>query len=257
MRKELSVLIVAHNEEKIIGECLSKLTFADEIVIILDNCSDNTENISKTYTSKIFKGKWDIEGERRNFGISCCSKDWILEIDADEFINAELAFEIKKILQNHLPYTYYNIKVNNYVGDKLIKYGWGSTFGRGGVNCFFKKGCKTWGNQRVHPEIIFNGKAGPALVNPIEHKFVDDVSGLFLKFNQWTHLKALDLIESKKIDQEYLFRNIRRVLTRFLKNYYKRKGKKEGYVGFLIALFAGLFPLVSYLRAKIYLKGFK
>ena len=44
MKKELSVLIVAHNEENIIRSCLSRLDFADEIVI-LDNCTDATEDI--------------------------------------------------------------------------------------------------------------------------------------------------------------------------------------------------------------------
>ena len=90
MKKEISVLIIAHNEEKIINECLSLLDFADEIVIVLDNCNDKTEEISRIYTNKIFKGSWEIEGERRNFGISKCTKDWILEIDADEFVNSNL-----------------------------------------------------------------------------------------------------------------------------------------------------------------------
>lgn len=257
MKKELSVLIVAHNEENIIRSCLSRLDFADEIVVILDNCTDATEEISKSFTNKIYQGSWEIEGDRRNFGISKCSSEWILEIDSDELISNELAIEILDMIKKNVHHSYFNIKVDNYIGSKLIKYGWGSTFGRGGVNCLFKKDSKIWGSQRVHPEIFFKGKAGPDLINTIEHRFVSDVSGLFLKFNQWTHLKALDLIESKKIDNESLLKNIRRVFTRFLKNYHKRKGKKEGQIGFLIALFAGLFPLVSFLRAKIYLSGIK
>ena len=156
-----------------------------------------------------------------------------------------------KILWSH------NIKVDNYIGNKLVKYGWGATFGRGGVSCLFKKGYKVWGDQRVHPKIKFIGKEGPALKNTIEHRFVSNISGLFEKFNSWTHLKALDLIDSNQIYNESLLKNIRRVFTRFLKNFYKRKGHREGKIGFLISMFAGLFPLVSYLRAKIYLSGFK
>ena len=257
MKKEISVLIIAHNEEKIINECLSLLKFADEIVVILDNCNDNTEEISKLYTNKIFSGSWEIEGERRNFGISKCTKEWILEIDADEFVSSNLSNEILKCINFSNDYTYYNIKIDNFIGDKLVKYGWGSTFGRGGVNCLFKNGYKIWGHQRVHPEITLKGKEGPSLKYTIKHQFVENIADLFEKFNHWTHLKALDLIDSKKIDNENLFRNIRRVLTRFLKNYYKRRGKEEGFIGFLISLFAGLFPLVSYLRAKIYLSGIK
>lgn len=257
MNPKLSALIVAHNEEATIHKCLSALNFADEIVIILDNCNDGTESICKLYTNTIYKGNWEIEGERRNYGISKCSFNWILEVDADEIISKELSEEILGRIRGNSNFSYYNIKVNNYIGDNLVKYGWGATFGRGGVNCLFKKDSKIWGHQRVHPEIHFKGKAGPPLVNAIEHRFINNTSDLFLKFNNWTHLKALDLIDSKKINDEYLFKNIRRVFTRFLKNYYKRKGVKEGYIGFLIALFAGLFPLVSFLRAKIYQSGLK
>ena len=50
MKKELSILLVIHNEEKILEECLNKLNFADEIIIILDNCTDNSKNICLKYT---------------------------------------------------------------------------------------------------------------------------------------------------------------------------------------------------------------
>ena len=169
MKKEISVLIIAHNEEKIINECLSSLKFADEIVVILDNCNDNTEEISKLYTNKIFSGSWEIEGERRNFGISKCTKEWILEIDADESITANLSNEILQCINSSNDYNYFNIKIDNFIGDKLVKYGWGSTFGRGGVNCLFQNGFKIWGHQRVHPEITLKGKEGPSLKNTIKH----------------------------------------------------------------------------------------
>ena len=257
MKKELSILLVIHNEENILDNCLSKLEFADEIVIILDKCTDNSKNICLKYTKNIYEGSWSVEGERRNYGISMCSKDWILEIDADELISEDLGAEIIQNINNNTDNNFYNIKVDNYIGQKLVKYGWGATFGRGGVSCLFMKGFKIWGNQRVHPEIKFIGKEGPALKYTIEHKFVSNISDLFEKFNSWTHLKALDLIDSNQIHKESFFKNIRRVFTRFLKNYYKRKGHREGKIGFLIAMFAGLFPLVSYLRAKIYLSGLK
>lgn len=257
MDKKISAVLNVHNAEETLERCLSSLKFVNEIVIILDNCTDESLSISKKFTKKIFSGSWEYEGDRRNFGIENCSYEWILEIDADEFISENLSNEILKTIRNNKIFDNFHIKVDNYIGDKLVKFGWGATFGRGGVTCLFKKGTKFWGKQRVHPEIIFNGKMGPNLKNPIRHEFVKNISDLFQKFNNYTHLKALDLIESKQIHQEYLFRNVRRVITRFLKNYFKRKGYKEKHLGFLIAVFAGSFPLISYLRAKIYLMEIK
>ena len=51
----LSVLIVINNEEKQIEACLETVNFANEIVVILDKCNDNSEKIAKKYTSKLYK----------------------------------------------------------------------------------------------------------------------------------------------------------------------------------------------------------
>lgn len=250
MIKKISALIMVHNEENILHSCLEKLDFCNEIIIILDKSTDNSKKICEKFTNQVYPGSWEYEGDRRNFGIEKCSSEWILEIDADEHISKKLSKEIlEKINDPNSIFTNYHIKINNYIGKKLVKYGWGGTFGRGGVTCLFKKGVKKWGRQRVHPELTFFDDFGPDLKNPIEHYFIENISDLFKKFDNWTYLKSLDIIDQKK--HEYLFKNIRRVFSRFLKNYYKRKGYKEGKLGFLIALLAGLFPLVSYLRAEI------
>ena len=81
---KLSALIVAKNEEKNLKECLSSLSKVDEIILILDNTSDNSKKIANKFNCKIYEGAWESEGERRNFGIKTCSNNWILEIDADE-----------------------------------------------------------------------------------------------------------------------------------------------------------------------------
>ena len=129
MKNQLSVLLVVSNEEKQILQCLKTIQFANEIVIILDKCTDNSESIARKFTNKIFKGSWEIEGDRRNFGISQCSHEWIFEIDADERVSPALQKEIKHII-NNTDKDFFLIDVNNYVGSKLVKYGWGAYFGK-------------------------------------------------------------------------------------------------------------------------------
>ena len=90
----LSVLLIINNEEKQLKQCLERVSFADEIIVILDKCTDKSKEIARNYTKKIFSGSWDIEGKRRNFGLEKCNKTWILEIDADERISDELKNEI-------------------------------------------------------------------------------------------------------------------------------------------------------------------
>jgi hypothetical protein len=69
------------------------------------------------------------------------------------------------------------------------------------------------------------------------------------RLDSYTAARAADLRESGKIGS--LPNNVRRFFSRFLKCYISRKGYKEGGYGFLIALFAGLYPLVSHLKARL------
>ena len=117
--KSLSALIVVHNEEKQLKKCLQTLKFANEIVVILDKCTDKSKSIAQKFSNKIFQGSWDIEGERRNFGIEKCSGDWILEIDADERIPKKLQKEILSITQNSRS-DWHPINVENYFGERVV-----------------------------------------------------------------------------------------------------------------------------------------
>ena len=66
----LSVLLIINNEEKQLEDCLKSVSFANQLIIVLDKCIDNSERIAKRFTKEIYSGSWEIEGDRRNFGIS-------------------------------------------------------------------------------------------------------------------------------------------------------------------------------------------
>ena len=116
----LSILIVVHNEEKQLESCLKTISFGNELVVILDKCTDKSKQIAKKFTKKIFSGSWEIEGDRRNFGINKCNCDWILEIDSDERIPKKLAKEILEVIKTSKN-CWHLINVNNYLGKKIIK----------------------------------------------------------------------------------------------------------------------------------------
>src|SRR5262249_26519769 len=89
-RVSLSALVVVHNEERQLADCLSSLGFADEIVVVLDRCNDRSREIARGFTEQLVEGAWEREGPRRHAGIDACGGDWIVEIDADERVSPEL-----------------------------------------------------------------------------------------------------------------------------------------------------------------------
>ena len=244
---KISALIIARNEEKKIESTLKSVNFADEIVVILDRSKDKTESICKKYTKKIFKGSWQSEGERRNFGIKKCNFTWILEVDADEIISQDLSAEISNAIKSK-SFDYYYISLVNYVGKKAIKFGWMACMAPDGKFCLFKKKNKYWLNGRVHPSYKIHGRKGRGLDNHIVHNMSYNISDLLKRFNRNTSFNAIDLVEQNyKIEKLF---SLRKVVSRFLKCYIARKGFLSGKEGLTISLLSAIYPFVSAIKAK-------
>jgi hypothetical protein len=87
------------------------------------------------------------------------------------------------------------------------------------------------------------------LVSRIRHYVDRDISDMINRLDSYSTARAKDLRQSGNIGS--VSSNVRRLFSRFIKCYFFRQGYREGGHGFLIALFAGLFPIISYLKAKL------
>ncbi len=248
MKNKISGLVVAHNEEDMIEDALKSLNFCDEIIVVLDKCTDNTKKIAQKYTSNIIEGSWELEGERRNLGINKCTNKWVLELDGDERISPELKTAIIQHIKT-APDGYVLLPIHNYVGNRWIKYGWAGSFGTSKAKKLFTKGAKIWGDQRAHPALTLNGKETEIINAGIVHLVDKDINDMIDRLKRYSDWVAADMRDSGKIIP--LKTAVRKGLTRFYKSYYARKGYKEGKYGFLLALMACLFPILSTLKASL------
>lgn len=98
----LSLCMIVKNEEENLKVCLSKIVdFVEEIIIIDTGSTDNTKNIALEFTDKIYDFKWCEDfSKARNFSISKASKDWILVLDADEFITDFYRYSVDEFIRN-------------------------------------------------------------------------------------------------------------------------------------------------------------
>ena len=114
----LSILIVVHNEEEQLESCLKTISFGDELVVILDKCTDKSKQIAKKFT-KIFSGSWEIEAETEETSVLInVIATGFLEIDSDERVPKKLAKEILEVTKTSKN-CWHLINVNNYLGKKL------------------------------------------------------------------------------------------------------------------------------------------
>ena len=244
----LSALVVARNEAAQLAECLAALDFADELVVVLDRCEDRSADIARRFTDRVIEGAWEREGPRRNAGIAACRGEWILEIDADERVGPALAAEIRTVVAAS-PANWHLVPVDNHIGGRLVRWGWGASFGRSAHAGLFRRGAKHWGDGRVHPAVSLSGVAGPPLEGRLVHHVDRNISDMLRRLDRYSSARAQDLRDSGEIGS--FAHNLRRIASRFWKCYVVRRGYREGAWGFLIALCAGLYPILSYLKARL------
>ncbi len=244
----LSALVVAHNEEGQLGDCLARLAAVDELVVVLDKCTDSSKAIAAGFTDRVIEGDWTIEGDRRNTGLEACTGDWILEVDADERVPAALIEEIRTTIAAAAP-GYFLVPFDNYIGETLVRFGWGGSWGVMAAPRLSSPGAKRWGGQRIHPALELQGPKR-WLRTPIDHYVDRDFNSMLERLQRYTDARAADLRDSGQALPPMIW-TVRRSLSRFIKCYWFRKGYREGRWGFTIALMAALYPLISHLKAEL------
>jgi glycosyltransferase involved in cell wall biosynthesis len=246
----LSALVVARNEEARLPACLAALAFADEIVVMLDRTTDRSAEVARAHGARVLEGAWPLEGARRNAGIAACTGDWILEVDADEIVEPALAAEVREVIAAPSPHDWHSVRVDNYVGDHLVRDGWAGSFGTSSAARLSRRGAKRWREQRVHPGLDWTGTEGPKLARgALAHHVDRDISDMLRRLDRYSSAKAADLLASGGIGT--LRANLRRFATRGFKSYVQRKGYREGAWGVLLALCTAAFPLLAYLKARL------
>src|SRR3989344_1369508 len=103
MTNRLTALLILHNEEKTIKRALDSIRgVVDEIFVIHDGtCTDDTLNICKKYTDKIFvRPRKKRASLQMIFAFNKIETDWILKLDADEFLSDDLRKNLKILIND-------------------------------------------------------------------------------------------------------------------------------------------------------------
>lgn len=242
MKIGLSVVIITKNEEERICQCLESVLWADELIVVDDESTDKTVQIASRYTDRIFNRRMDIEGRHRNWAYAQAKNEWVLSLDADERVSKELKAEIISLFNNGLKFDGYAIPRRNYIGNYWIRYGgWYPS----PQMKLFKKDIFRWEEVEVHPRAIFNRPCG-VLKSDIIHYSYKDFGDFLNKLNRQTAWEAKKWVDDKR--DMTLGKALWRTVDRFFRGYIGKKGYKDGFVGFVVACFAGLYQIISFAK---------
>lgn len=240
----VTVVVITKNEADNIADCLKSVAWADEIVVVDDNSSDDTGAIARKYTEKVFTRKMDIEGAHRNYAYSLAKNNWVLSLDADERASTELETELKGLFEQGPKDKAYTIPIKTYIGKRWIRYG--GWYPAPKVRLFEKKSFK-YEEAEVHPRVFIDGSCGH-LKSDIVHYSYRDYHDFFVSINNQTTLEAKKWFKEKR-DVNFI-KMYRKGLSRFLKAYVQKAGYKDGLLGFFISWAGALYQFMSYVKYK-------
>jgi glycosyltransferase involved in cell wall biosynthesis len=91
--------VIAKDEEASIARTLNSVAFADELVVVDSGSTDRTVAIARELGAKVtVTADWPGFGPQKNRALDLATGDWVLSLDADEWLTAESAVEIRRVV---------------------------------------------------------------------------------------------------------------------------------------------------------------
>lgn len=249
---KLSVVLATFNEEKNLPACLDSVkALADEIIIVDGSSTDKTTEIAKKYGAKVIVVKnMPIFHINKQKAIDLATKDWILQLDADERVSPELKEEIKKVIADSAAVNGYWIPRKNwFLGRFLMKGGQYPDY----TLRLYRKGKGRLPQVHVHEQAIVIGHV-EYLEHALLHYPYNDFASYLVKWNRYNDLLVTQIVESLK-NKSFLSRTgyaigylIIKPTHWFLTTYIRHKGFMDLWPGFIFSFFSAIRFPISYLK---------
>lgn len=224
----ISVVVLAKNNEKTIEKTLKSLIEFDDVVIYDNGSIDKTIEIAKSFSNvNLIQGEFKGFGWTKNKASSFALNDWILVIDSDEVVDDKLLNELKnRKLDNK---TVYKLNFKAFYKDIQVKYcGWNNQK----IKRLFNKKITSYNSNDVHEDIITNNLKIEELKGNVEHYSYHTISEFIIKADRYSTLFAQNNVGKKSSSPAKAFFN---GLYSFIKTYIFKQGFRDGYIGLIIA----------------------
>jgi glycosyltransferase involved in cell wall biosynthesis len=152
LTSDLSVVIIAFNEEDNLERCLRSVEFAREIVVVDSFSQDSTVEIAHRFTDRVLQHSFLGHIEQKNYALGCALHEWVLALDADEEVTPELAAEISALDIGELSRIdgFWIKRRNLFVGKWMKHSGWHPS----GRIRLFRRSKARWGGENPHDRVI-------------------------------------------------------------------------------------------------------
>ena len=243
-RKQLSITIITLNEERRIGKCIKSVSFADEVVVVDSGSRDRTVEIAEQAGARVIRQEWLGYGRQKQFAVEQAINDWVLCLDADEWLSPELSKSIHSVLE-HPEFSAYQFPRRNRFMGRWLRHGEG--YPDWSLRLFDRNHAH-WSEDEVHEKVVPDGEIGK-INEDLMHESEETISLYLEKQISYTTLQAkqLKLAGSGRLNN--VMKMLFSPLVRFLKFYFFYKGFLDGIPGLVHILIGCRSSFMKYKKA--------
>ena len=245
----LSIAIIARDEQAVIRRCLESVAWAGEVVVLDAGSTDETARIARECGAQVHvSSDWPGFGPQKNRALELATGDWVLALDADEWVTPGLRAAIERSLAAPGNDAAFRMpRLSSYCGRYMRHSGWWPDR----VTRLFRRGQARFSEDRVHERLIADGPVG-TLNEPLLHEAILDLDDALVKMNAYSTAGAMMQLERGK--NASLAGAVWHGAWTFFRTYVLRAGFLDGREGFLLAVSNAEGAYYRYLKLMLLAK---
>lgn len=243
----LSVCIITFNEEDNLPRCLASVRdLASEIVVVDSASTDATRTIAAEAGARVVEQEFLGHVRQKQLALEQAGEDWVLSLDADEWLDDELAAAVRRVVENGAtdgPDGYEVNRRTHYLGAWIDHCGWSPEWRLRLV----RRGRGRWSGNDPHDHLAVPG-AVARLDGRLQHRPYRDLAHHLEKVNRYTD--TMSRLRHEAGDRASLAKLWLRPPARFLRMYVLRAGFLDGWRGFVVSGIGAFYVFLKYAKLR-------
>jgi glycosyltransferase involved in cell wall biosynthesis len=239
-RATLSVVVIARNEERNLGRCLGSVPWAEERIVVDGESTDRTREVAARHGARVIVQPWLGYRDQKNVAVDAATMDWVLSLDADEWLPEETVEEVQQALEK--PWAdVYVFSRKTAVSGAFLRY----TYGHDHQARLFRRGRARFAGGEVHERLeVRRGQKLGGFEGPLLHRTYRSFAEYAERMNRYSDLGARGMAERPVS----LLRLALSPAAAFLKMYVLRGGFLDGVRGWVVAAGQAHYVLLKYAK---------
>jgi glycosyltransferase involved in cell wall biosynthesis len=234
--------MITYNNGATIEKALESVAgWADEIVVVDSESTDGAQETIKRYTDKLYQFQTMNQRDKYQHAQDYCGNEWVLFIDADEWLTMEIKMEIERVLTQGSEFDGFMVNRKNFYLGRVIEHG--GWYPDHEIR-LYRKDRGFW-EGGIHAKVHVKGEVGE-LKSFYMHTPYADIAHQIRTVDRYSGAFAEDLAASGR--SFHLYNLIGRPLWRFFRDYLFKGGFRDGVPGLIIAASTMYYVFMKHAR---------